>query len=127
MAKEPVRDFTTGPETTLAELLERFNTTGGFTAAKLATAASILRRMRDADCTVFMSFPADIMATGTRGVLRAIVRVIVIIIIITVIGHSTHETYKEKDAKTTCNDFPGHTPIPIIKGCDSCWAGKSTG
>ena len=70
MPEKPVRDFTASPETTLTELLERFGTAGGFTATKLATAAGIMRRMYDGDCTVFLSFPADIMATGTRGVLQ---------------------------------------------------------
>ena len=91
MAEEPVHDFTTGPETTLAELLERFGTAGGFTATKLATAASILRRMRDADCTVFMSFPADIMATGTRGVLRQLVTQGFADVVVTTCGTLDHD------------------------------------
>jgi len=44
MPEKPVRDFTASPGTTLLELLERFGTAGGFTAAKLATAADIMRR-----------------------------------------------------------------------------------
>jgi deoxyhypusine synthase len=102
MAEEPVRDFTTGPETTLSELLERFGTAGGFTAAKLATAAGIMRRMHDSDCTVFLSFPADIMATGTRGVLRQLVSNGFIDVIVTTCGTLDHDI-----ARTLANYYHG--------------------
>ena len=102
MAEEPVRDFTTGPETTLTELLERFGTAGGFTAAKLATAAGIMRRMHDSDCTVFLSFPADIMATGTRGVLRQLVNNGFIDVIVTTCGTLDHDI-----ARTLANYYHG--------------------
>ena len=102
MAEEPVRDFTTGPETTLTELLERFGTAGGFTAAKLAPAAGIMRRMYDSDCTVFLSFPADIMATGTRGVLRQLVSNGFIDVIVTTCGTLDHDI-----ARTLANYYHG--------------------
>ena len=102
MAEEPVRDFTTGPETTLTELLERFGTAGGFTAAKLATAAGIMRRMHDSDCTVFLSFPADIMATGTRGVLRQLVSNGFIDVIVPPCGTLDHDI-----ARTLANYYHG--------------------
>tara|TARA_B100001013_G_scaffold148347_1_gene87968 strand:+ start:846 stop:1775 length:930 start_codon:yes stop_codon:yes gene_type:complete len=102
MAEEPVRDFTTDPETTLTELLERFGTAGGFTAAKLATAAGIMRRMHDSDCTVFLSFPADIMATGTRGVLRQLVSNGFIDVIVTTCGTLDHDI-----ARTLANYYHG--------------------
>ena len=102
MAEAPVRDFTTGPETTLTELLERFGTAGGFTAAKLATAAGIMRRMHDSDCTVFLSFPADIMATGTRGVLRQLVSNGFIDVIVTTCGTLDHDI-----ARTLANYYHG--------------------
>jgi deoxyhypusine synthase len=91
MPEKPVRDFTASPETTLTELLERFGTAGGFTATKLATAASIMRRMHDADCTVFLSFPADIMATGTRGVLRQLVADGFADVVVTTCGTLDHD------------------------------------
>ncbi len=102
MAEGPVRDFTTGPETTLTELLERFATAGGFTAAKLATAAGIMRRMHDSDCTVFLSFPADVMATGTRGVLRQLVSNGFADVIVTTCGTLDHDI-----ARTLANYYHG--------------------
>lgn len=69
-----MRDFTAQPDTTLRELMEGFAASGGFTSAKLAEAAVITRRMlRDGDCTRILSFPAAMMATGCRGVLRDMV------------------------------------------------------
>jgi len=73
LRERPGRDLAIGPDTTLAELLDGFAGGGGFVAAKLAQAAEIMRRMADDDCTVFLSFPAALMATGTRGVLRQLV------------------------------------------------------
>jgi deoxyhypusine synthase len=46
---------------------------GGFGARHLADAADILRRMREDKSSVnFLSFPAAPIATGTRGVVRAL-------------------------------------------------------
>lgn len=71
---DPVRDLSLGPDTTLRQLMDQFGRTGGFTAAKLAEAAAITRRMlQDQDCTRILSFPAAIISTGTRGVVRDMV------------------------------------------------------
>ena len=52
------------------ELLRRMGEGGGFTAKHLALGAEILREMLGSrECTNFLSFPADIVATGLRGVL----------------------------------------------------------
>lgn len=56
----------------VGSLLSAFDRAGGFTASKVSTGAGIVRQMvRDRQCTVFLSFPAALVATGTRGVLRA--------------------------------------------------------
>lgn len=71
---EPVRDFAVGPDTTLRELGQAFEHAGGFTAARLAEAADVLRRMLgDEGCVRLLAFPAAPVATGLRGVLRDMV------------------------------------------------------
>lgn len=88
----PVRDFTAGPDTTLRELLERFGRAGGFTAAKLAQAADITRSMlRDQDCLRLLSFPAALVATGCRGVVRDMVERGAVDALVTTCGTLDHD------------------------------------
>ena len=57
------------------ELVRQLRSSGGFTARKVGDAAEVLQRMlRDRNCLNFLSFPADIVATGTRGVIRDMVK-----------------------------------------------------
>lgn len=92
LLKEPVKDLALGPETTITDLLDQFSRTGGFVAAKLATACSIMRSMQaDENCTRFISFPADIMATGTRGVIRDLVKGGQVDVIMTTCGTLDHD------------------------------------
>lgn len=91
----PVKDLNITPTTTLSELLEQFGSTGGFVAAKLATAADILRQMKkvkaETGCTVFFSFPADIISTGCRGVIRDMIRSGLVDVIMTTCGTLDHD------------------------------------
>ncbi len=95
LLSRPVRDLDITPDTTLGELLDRFASAGGFVAAKLAAAADILRRMKahkeKTGCTVFFSFPADIMATGCRGVIRDLVKSGFVDVIVTTCGTLDHD------------------------------------
>ncbi|MCD6414613.1 MAG: deoxyhypusine synthase [Candidatus Diapherotrites archaeon] len=60
------------------ELVDEMFEAGGFTAKHLGTAAKIVERMfREAEkgeCVNFLSFPACIASTGTRGILTELVR-----------------------------------------------------
>ncbi|HEV8359830.1 MAG TPA: deoxyhypusine synthase [Candidatus Thermoplasmatota archaeon] len=89
---DPVRDLRIQGSTTLAELMAQFGRTGGFTAAKLAMAAQITERMlRDRDCLRILSFPAAIISTGTRGVVRDMVAQGAVDAIITTCGTLDHD------------------------------------
>ena len=64
-----VRD---GPD--LDTLVRRMEAAGGFSAKGVADGVELLASMlADPEMTVFLSFPADIVATGTRGVLRDLI------------------------------------------------------
>ncbi|MCD4740326.1 deoxyhypusine synthase [archaeon] len=57
------------------ELLKQLYNAGGFTAKHLGEAAQITEKMfRDPQCTTFLSFPACIASTGTRGILTELVK-----------------------------------------------------
>lgn len=76
---------------TIDKLLRQFGEAGGFTAKKLSEAVDILEKMRREGCTVFFSFPAAIVATGTRGVIRELVKNKVVSTIVTTCGTLDHD------------------------------------
>ena len=97
MARSPilrrkVEDIDLDRAATLAGLVAEMELAGGFTATKLATGVSILRTMfsRRA-CVTFLSFPAALMATGVRGVLRALVERKLVDVVITTCGTADHD------------------------------------
>lgn len=88
----PVKDIALGPGMTVDSLVRQMGRAGGFTARKLAVAADIVERMITRDeCTVFLSFPACIMATGTRGVIVELVKRNLVDVIITTCGTLDHD------------------------------------
>ena len=73
---EPVKDYDFSSLTDTSSLIDQMAEAGGFTATKLASARDILRQIKseidevDADpskVTNWLSFPACLCATGTRG------------------------------------------------------------
>jgi len=74
------------------ELLAAFDGAGGFTAKKVAEGARIVREMvRDRQCTVFFSFPAALVATGIRGVIRTLVERKLVDVVVTTCGTVDHD------------------------------------
>ncbi len=76
----------------LAGLVSQMDAGGGFTAKKIADAVGILRTMfRRPACLTFLSFPAALMATGVRGVLRTLVERKLVDVVITTCGTADHD------------------------------------
>lgn len=83
-------DVTNNP--TVAQLLASWQGGGGFTAKKIAVASGLLKDMvNQPDEKVILSFPACIMATGTRGVLKDLVKHKKVDAIITTCGTLDHD------------------------------------
>jgi deoxyhypusine synthase len=75
-----------------ADIMEQFMHTGGFTAKKLANAGDLLHQMvSDDGQKVVLSFPACICATGTRGVIKDLVKHKKVDAIITTCGTLDHD------------------------------------
>lgn len=91
LLKSPVEDLHIGPDTKLSELIQAFGKSGGFTSAKLATGYRIIRRMFQEENTTFLSFPADIISTGTRGIINDLVRKRKVDVLITTCGTLDHD------------------------------------
>ena len=87
-----VRDFNIGKGMSASELVEQMSKVGGFTAKKLADAVDLLKRMlKDERSLNFLSFPACVVATGTRGILREFARRKWFDVIITTCGTLDHD------------------------------------
>ncbi len=88
---KPVTDVHVNKNTKLRDLLEQYYESGGFTAKKLGTAAAILKKMKEDKTFNFLSFPACIVSTGTRGVLHDLVKSGVFNAVITTCGTLDHD------------------------------------
>lgn len=56
------------------DLVNQLYEAGGFTAKHVGQAAQITQKMFNPECYTFLSFPACIVSTGTRGVLKELVQ-----------------------------------------------------
>ena len=73
-------------------MIKQMKASGGFTGKKLAVGVDILEMMcRDVDCIKFLSFPACIIATGVRGIIKYIVKEKLCDVIITTNGTLDHD------------------------------------
>jgi len=76
----------------LSTLVRRLGAGGGFSAKELADGVDVLEGiLADREMTVFLSFPADIVATGTRGVLASLVRKGYVDALVTTCGTLDHD------------------------------------
>ncbi len=82
-----VRDLRPKKGMKISELVKEFSTIGGFSAQKLGDAFDILERMyKEKNITIFMSFPACIISTGIRGIIKEMVKRNFVDVIITTVG-----------------------------------------
>jgi deoxyhypusine synthase len=87
---EKVEDMEIGKDTTLEELAKEYEKSGGFSSKKLAEGVSILSDILRCDIK-FLSFPAAIISTGTRGVIKELARRKLFDIVITTCGTLDHD------------------------------------
>ncbi len=90
--KVPVKDYKFAKDMSVDELVKQMDAAWGFTAGKIATAVNIMEDMADEKgCVKFLSFTADIIATGTRGAIKELVKRKLFDIIITTCGTLDHD------------------------------------
>ena len=88
----PVRDFHIEKGMTAGELAAQMEAAGGFCGKYLAEGVDILAEMfNDEGCVNILSFPACIIATGTRGIIRDMVKKKLVDVIITTCGTLDHD------------------------------------
>ena len=92
MLGREIEDYEFHEGMTVDELVMQMEKAWGFTAGKLAVGVNILRKMiNDSKCVKFLSFPANVVATGTRGALKEIAKRKLVDVIITTCGTLDHD------------------------------------
>ncbi len=87
-----VEDVRIDDAPSLDTLVRRLSAGGGFSAKEVADGVDLLAGiLGDREMTTFLSFPADIVATGTRGVLATLVREGYVDVIVTTCGTLDHD------------------------------------
>jgi len=96
---EEVKDIRVHSEMKIKELLEELKNIGGFQAQELYRGYEILKEMFERkDVIKVLSFPADIIATGIRGIIKDIIKNKLFDIVITTCGTLDHDIARlEKD------------------------------
>jgi len=90
--KNPVKDIELKPDMTTNELVKKYYDSGGFTAKKIAEGVNILEKMiKEKNCVNFLSFPACITSTGTRGIIKELLKKKLFDVVITTCGTLDHD------------------------------------
>ena len=87
-----VEDIKISKNMDVTSLVAQMEKSGGFTAKKVGVGVNILEKMfKEKDCVKFLSFPACIIATGCRGVIKELVKRKMIDVVITTSGTLDHD------------------------------------
>ncbi|MDH7506618.1 MAG: deoxyhypusine synthase [Candidatus Thermoplasmatota archaeon] len=92
MQKKPIKDFQIENKMSVNQIIKQMYESGGFTAKKVAIGVDIIQDMiKENNCVKFLSFPACICATGTRGVLKELIKRKLFDVVITTAGTLDHD------------------------------------
>jgi len=92
MKRKPVKDIQLKEGMNSNDLMNELYESGGFSAKKIALGVDILEKMiSEKDCIRFLSFPACICSTGTRGVIKELLKRKLFDVVITTAGTLDHD------------------------------------
>jgi deoxyhypusine synthase len=92
MLKEVVRDYKFREDMSVDELVNQMEKAWGFTAGKVSVGVNILEHMvKMRNCVKFLSFTGNLVATGTRGVFKELVKRKLVDVVITACGTLDHD------------------------------------
>jgi deoxyhypusine synthase len=92
MLKNAIKDYEFSAEMSVDELVKQMEKAWGFTAGKAAVSVKILEHMiKMRNCVKFLSFTGNLVATGTRGALKELVKRKLVDVIITTCGTLDHD------------------------------------
>lgn len=88
----PVQDINVDAGSSVDDVVSKMRSSGGFQARYFSNSVDILESMcRDRECTKFLSFPAAIISTGARGLIKELVKRRLCDVIITTCGTLDHD------------------------------------
>jgi len=88
---KPVKDIQLKDGMTVKELIEQMYESGGFVAKKVGTGIKIFEKMQEEGVVRFLSFPACIIATGCRGIIKDLIKNRLVDVVITTCGTLDHD------------------------------------
>lgn len=89
---ETVKDTHLTEGITVKDLVKQFSKSGGFTSRKVALASDIVKKMfSEKETYNFLSFPAALVSTGTRGIIRDLIKDKKVNSVITTCGTIDHD------------------------------------
>jgi len=92
MKYKPIRDIKLKNKMNTNEVIKELQNSGGFTSKKLAAGVDILENMiNEKKCIRFLSFPACIISTGTRGIIKDLLKKKLFDVVITTCGTLDHD------------------------------------
>lgn len=92
MKREVVRDIDLNKVKSLKDLTTQMKLSGGYVAKKVGDGSKILEDMvKDSECKRILSFPASLVATGTRGIIKELVKRNLFDMVITTTGTLDHD------------------------------------
>jgi deoxyhypusine synthase len=92
MLRDAIEDYDFVGDMPVDELVLQMEKAWGFTAGKLATGVNIMQTMAKAqNCLKFISFTGNLVATGTRGVFRELIKRKLVDVVITTCGTLDHD------------------------------------
>lgn len=86
-----VEDIDLEDVNSFSSMMDKFYRAGGFTAKKIGSAFNIFKKMIDEDYFIFLTFPACIIATGVRGVIKSLLKKEIVDAVITTCGSIDHD------------------------------------
>ncbi len=92
MQKIAIKDFEIKDKISTNALIKQMYESGGFSAKKVAMGVDLIEDMiKDKNCVKFLSFPACICATGTRGIIKELLKRKLFDVVITTAGTLDHD------------------------------------
>lgn len=88
----PVQDISITPKTGVEEIFEQMSKSGGFESRNIADGLEILATMvSDKSCLKFLSFVGAVVSTGTRGIIKDMIKNKWFDVVITTCGALDHD------------------------------------
>jgi deoxyhypusine synthase len=88
----PVRDIEIKGKISVNDLINQMFKSGGFSAKDIAISVNVIEDMiKDKQCLKFLSFPACIISTGTRGIIKEMIKRKLFDVVITTCGTLDHD------------------------------------